>query len=91
MRATIYAGLRLLPAVAVGEVADLDGDLHPALVHDDGPVRTELLISPVDGQYAGERDTVRRPARVGPPVGTVIAESAVSSTVVGGLGALPGF
>ncbi len=91
VRATIYAGLRLLPAVAVGEVADLDGDLHPALVHDDGPVRTELLISPVDGQYAGERDTVRRPARVGPPVGTVIAESAVSSTVVGGLGALPGF
>ena len=91
VRAAIYAALRLLPAVGVREVADLDGEVHSALVHDDGPVRSELLISPVDGQYAGERDTVRRPARVGPPVGTVIAESAVSSTVVDGLGALPGF
>lgn len=91
LRSVIYAALRTLPAVSVGETANLDGEVHPTLVHDEGPVLSELLISPVDGQYAGERDTVRRPARVGPPVGTVIAETAVSTSVVDGLGSLPGF
>lgn len=91
VRAVIYAALRELPAVERGETTDLDGELHPTLVHDDGPVRSELLISPVDGQYAGERDTVRRPARVGPPVGTVIAETAVQTSVVDLLGSPPGF
>lgn len=91
LRSTIYAALRELPAVSVGEAANLDGEVHQTLVHDEGPVRSELLISPVDGQYAGERDTVRRPTRVGPPVGTVIAETAVATSVVDGLGSLPGF
>jgi len=91
LRSVIYAALRTLPAVEVGEAVNLDGERHPALVHDDGPVRTELLISPVDGQYAGERDTVRRVARVGPPVGTVVAEAAVQTSVVDVLGSPPGF
>ncbi|MEQ3550801.1 hypothetical protein WIS52_09985 [Pseudonocardia nematodicida] len=91
LRAVIYDALRRLPTVELGEATDLDGQVHPALVHDDGPLRSELLISPVDGQYAGERDTVRRPGRVGPPVGTVIAETAVSTSVVDVLGSPPGF
>lgn len=91
LRAVIYAALRQLPAVELDETDDLDGQRQITLVHDDGPVRSELLVSPVDGQYAGERDTVRRPARVGPPVGTVIAETAVSTSVVDVLGSPPGF
>ena len=91
LRAAIYTALRRLPVVTLGEARNLDDEPHPALIHDDGPVRSELLISPVDGQYAGERDTVRRAGRVGPPAGTVIAETAVASSVVDGLGSLPGF
>lgn len=91
LRAVLYAALRRMPAVSLGETDNLDGERHPTLVHDDGPVRTELLISPVDGQYAGERDTVRRPARVGPPVGTVVAETTTQTSVVDVLGSPPGF
>ncbi|MDT7700670.1 MAG: hypothetical protein QOJ30_2995 [Pseudonocardiales bacterium] len=92
LREALFAALLLLPAVTVvDEVKDLDGNLCAALVHDDGPTRTELLVDPVDGQYAGERDTLRRDSSCGLTVGTVIAETAVRTAVVPGIGALPVF
>ncbi|WP_233302434.1 hypothetical protein [Pseudonocardia terrae] len=92
LRAPLYAALLELPAVTlVDEVKDLDGNLCLALVHDTGPTRTELLVDPVDGQYAGERDTLRRDSSCGLVEGTVIAETSVRTAVVPAIGALPVF
>jgi hypothetical protein len=92
LRGALFAALLDLPTVTlVDEVKDLDGNLCLALVHDAGPTRTELLVDPVDGQYAGERDTLRRDSPCGLVEGTVIAETSVRSAVVPAIGAPPGF
>ncbi|GAA1875376.1 hypothetical protein GCM10009836_65820 [Pseudonocardia ailaonensis] len=92
LRAPLFAALLELPAVTlVDEVKDLDGNLCLALVHDVGATRTELLVDPVDGQYAGERDTLRRASTCGLTEGTVIAETSVRTAVVPAIGALPVF
>lgn len=90
LRTALYRALCLLPAVAaVEDVADLNGRFCLALVHDDGPTRTELLVDPADGQYAGERDTLRRDSPCGLPAGIVINTTAVRTGVVDELGVLP--
>jgi hypothetical protein len=91
LRTSLYRALCLLPAVSLETNAlDLDGRRCLALVHDDGPTRTELFIDPADGQYAGERDTLRRASRCGLNPGTVINSTAVRTGVVGECGTLPG-
>jgi hypothetical protein len=91
LRGALYAALTGLPAVHVDRhAADLDGNPRLALVHDDGPTRTELLVDPVDGAFAGECDTVRGGSRLGLPPGTVVLCTAVTSRVVDGPGQLPG-
>jgi hypothetical protein len=90
LRAALYSALVTLPAVSVDEKAtDLDGNPRMALVHDDGPTRTELLVDPDDGNFAGECDTLRTPSRLGLEVGTVVLCTAVGSAVVDTLGGLP--
>jgi hypothetical protein len=90
LRAALYAALVTLPAVSVDEnAADLDGNPRVALVHDDGPTRTELLVDPVDGSFAGECDTLRTASRLGLAAGTVVLVTTVVSTVVDTLGGLP--
>lgn len=91
LRAALYGALLALPAVQLAEVTDIDGQSCPALVHDAGPTRTELLIDPVDGQYAGERDTLRRGSACGLTAGTVIASTSVRTAVVDTIGVPPGF
>jgi len=92
LRGPLYAALLDLPDVTlVDEVKDLDGNVCLAIVQDAGPTRTELLVDPVDGQYAGERDTLRRDSRCGLVEGTVIAETSVRTAVVAAIGAPPGF
>lgn len=92
LRGALYAALLELPDVTlVDEVKDLDGNLCHALVHDAGPTRTELLVDPVDGQYAGERDVLRRSSPCGLAAGTMIAETSVRTSVVGLIGSPPGF
>ncbi|MGQ0572788.1 MAG: hypothetical protein ACT4RN_01145 [Pseudonocardia sp.] len=87
LRTAMFRALCLLPAVTVArDVAALDGRCCAALVHDDGPTRTELLVDPVDGQYAGERDTLRRDSPCGLPAGTMIATTSVRTGVVDDLG-----
>ncbi len=91
LRAAFYAALVTLPAVTVEENAtDLDGNARVALVHDDGPTRTELLVDPADGGFAGECDTLRTASRLGLAAGTVVLSTGVVSTVVDTLGGLPG-
>lgn len=91
LRTALYRALSALPAMkVVHDVPDLDGRPCLALVHDDGPTRTELLVDPSDGQYAGERDTLRRDSRCGLTVGTVINVNATYTAVVDDLGAPPG-
>lgn len=90
LRTALYRAITGLPAVTVGDrTANLDG--HPCLVvvHDAGRTRTELLVDPVHGQFAGERDTLRIDSRCGLRAGTVISEAAVTTVVVDALGELP--
>ena len=90
LRAVLYGTLVTLPAVSVkDQVTDLDGNTRLALVHDDGPTRTELLIDPADGRFAGECDTLRTPSRLGLATGTVVLCTTVSDAVVEALGDLP--
>lgn len=90
LRTALYRALAALPAVTVAhDVADLDGRACVALVHDDGPTRTELLIDPCGGGFAGERDTLRRDSRWGLPAGTMIHTTSVRTGVVDHLGDPP--
>jgi hypothetical protein len=91
LRQSLYEALLGLPDVSVVEnVPDLDERKCTALAHDAGRTRTELLIDPDGGQFAGERDTLRTDSRTGLPIGTVISDTAVVTGVVDVLGAPPG-
>ncbi|WP_300019274.1 hypothetical protein [Pseudonocardia sp.] len=77
-------GVHLEPEpVEVGDRACL------VLVHDAGRTRTELRIDKADGQFAGERDTLRTDSRCGLPAHTLIGETAVHTAVVDELGVHP--
>lgn len=90
LRGALYTALLALPAVSLkDQVTNLDGNTRLALVHDDGPTRTELLVDPDDGGFAGECDTLRTPSRLGLPAGTVVLCTTVVSAVVDSLGGLP--
>jgi hypothetical protein len=90
LRAALYLALARLPDVTAAEgVVDVDGRQCLALVHDAGRTRTELLVSPDDGQFAGERDTLRIDSRCGLRAGTVISSTAVCTAVVDEAGAYP--
>jgi hypothetical protein len=90
LRAALYTALVALPAVSVDENAtDRDGNPRMVLVHDDGPTRTELFVDPADGGFAGERDTLRTPSRLGLAAGTVVLCTTVVGSVVDTLGGLP--
>lgn len=90
LRAALYRALTGLPGVVVVEdVHNVDGHRCLAIVHDAGRTRTELLIDPADGQFAGERDTLRTASRCGLPEGTVISTTAVRTAVVDAPGQLP--
>jgi hypothetical protein len=90
LRTVLYRALAGLPAVTAAEgISNVDGQECLALVHDAGRTRTELMISPVDGQFAGERDTLRTESRCDLKAGTVISSTAVSTAVVDTVGAVP--
>jgi hypothetical protein len=90
LRTALYEAVLGLPDVTLVEnVADLDERKCTALVHDAGRTRTELLIDPDGGQFAGERDTLRTDSRCGLQAGTVISDTAVVTAVVDALGAPP--
>jgi hypothetical protein len=90
LRAALCLALACLPGVRAAEgVENVDGVACLALVHDAGRTRTELMLSPADGQFAGERDTVRTGSRTGLAAGTVISSTAVRTAVVDAEGTLP--
>lgn len=90
LRKALYRALTGLPAVTVAErIWNVDGQACVALVHDAGRTRTELMIDRRDGQFAGERDTVRSDARCGLRAGTVISTTAVRVAVVAEAGSRP--
>jgi hypothetical protein len=90
LRAVFFRALSALPGVSFTDsAANIDGDACLAIVHDAGRTRTELLIDPADGQFAGERDTLRTDSRCGLPSGTVISSTAVRTAVVDAAGELP--
>lgn len=91
LRAAFYRALVALPGVSIDEdVANVDGHASVAIVHDAGRTRTELMVDPVDGQFAGERDTLRADSRCGLRAGTVISSTAVRTAVVDAPGIRPG-
>lgn len=90
LRAAMYRALTGLPGVTVAEhVLNIDGDDCLALVHDAGRTRTEVLIDPRNGQFAGERDTLRADSRSGLKAGMVISTTAVRVAVVDRAGLRP--
>jgi hypothetical protein len=90
LRAAFFRALSALPGVTFTEDAqNVDGRACVALVHDAGRTRTELLLDPTDGQFAGERDTLRVDSRCGLPAGTVISTTAVRTGVVDAEGEVP--
>lgn len=83
VRRTLAGALLRLPDVTVVDGVDnLDGVACRAIVHDAGRTRTELLLSPADGQFAGERDTLRVDSPCGLRVGTLISSTATTTAVV---------
>ncbi|MDN5857989.1 MAG: hypothetical protein L0H84_05140 [Pseudonocardia sp.] len=90
LREALYAALLGLPHVTRADgILDIDGRECIAVVHDAGRTLTELLVTPRDGQFAGERDTLRTDSRCGLAAGTVISTTAVATSTVDGLGAEP--
>lgn len=90
LRGALYRALTALPGVTVAErTLNVDGAECIALVHDAGRTRTELMIDPVSGQFAGERDTLRVDSRSGLHAGMVISTTAVRVDVVDRPGARP--
>jgi hypothetical protein len=90
LRAAFFRALSALPGVSFTDGAlNVDGHACIALVHDAGRTRTELLLDPADGQFAGERDTLRTDSRCGLRAGTVISATAVRTAVVDTEGELP--
>jgi hypothetical protein len=90
LRAAFFGALSALPGVSFTDDAqNIDGHRCLALVHDAGRTRTELLLDPDDGQFAGERDTLRTDSRCGLRAGTVISTTAVRIAVVDAEGELP--
>jgi hypothetical protein len=90
LRAALYRALTGLAGVTVAEhVYNIDGHDCLALIHDVGRTRTELLIDPGHGQFAGERDTLRADSRCGLGAGTVISSTAVRIAVVDQAGGRP--
>lgn len=90
LRRALGGALLRLPDVTVADgVANLDGQRCHAIVHDAGRTRTELLFSPVDGQFAGERDTLRVDSPCGLRAGTMISSTATRTAVVDAEGAVP--
>jgi hypothetical protein len=90
LRAAFFRALSALPGVRIGDGAvNVDGHSCVAIVHDAGRTCTELLLDPSDGQFAGERDTLRTDSRFGLPAGTVISTTAVRTAVVDAAGEVP--
>ena len=90
LRDAFFRALSALPGVSFTEDAqNVDGHACLALVHDAGRTRTELLLDPADGQFAGERDTLRTDSRCGLRAGTVISTTAVKTGVVDAVGEVP--
>jgi hypothetical protein len=89
LRRALYQALTTLPGVSLRDAVNLDGRACMAIVHDVGRTRTELMIDTVDGQFAGERDTLRSDSRSGLRAGTVISSTAVRTDVVDDVGKLP--
>ena len=90
LRSALYGAVLGLPNVTLAENAkDVDGRACIALVHDAGRTRTELLIAPADGQFAGERDTLRDDSRCGLLAGTVISDTAGRTANVDVIGEAP--
>ena len=90
LRAAFYRALSTLEDVrVVDDAVNIDRHRCLAIVHDAGRTRTELMIDPADGQFAGERDTLRTDSLFGLPAGTVISTTAVRTGVVDSPGELP--
>ena len=91
LRRVLYGALVKLPDVTWHDDVEIDGRACVTIVHEGSRTRTELHVDAVDGQFAGERDTVRPGNRLGLASGTLIAETTVHCAVVDDLGLLPGY
>jgi hypothetical protein len=88
VRAVFYRTLALLPDLTVTQqVANLDGRTGVAMGVDspESPVRQEIIIDPVTGQFIGERTVMLKPSR-GFAAGAMSDSSSVTTSVVNSIG-----
>ncbi|TVT23587.1 hypothetical protein FNH05_32910 [Amycolatopsis rhizosphaerae] len=90
LRSALYRALGYLPGLEITDrVANLDGKQGVAYGISDGKVRWDLIIDPATGAFIGERGLALESSN-GVPQGTVTGWSSMTSTVVNGLGEVPG-
>lgn len=89
LRAGLYRALLLIPGVTTTEAGDQGEVPRISLSLDDGVRRTEIFISAIDGQFAGQRDTLTRHTRE-LRAGTVTTSTTVRVATVDALGEVPG-
>ncbi|OLF18220.1 CU044_5270 family protein [Actinophytocola xanthii] len=88
LRANLYRALAFVPDLKIKDRnANLDGRIGISFGIDRNGKREEVIIDSKTGQYIGGRTTVLAGGEL--PAGTVISYSALSTSVVGELGALP--
>lgn len=88
LRAALYNAAAMIPGVEITEEqANLNGATGIAIgrTEDANGIRQDLIINPATGQLIGERQVLTRGEKQsGYPVGTVIAWTAITTTVVDG-------
>jgi hypothetical protein len=88
LRAALYNAAAMIPGVVVTErQANLNGATGVAIgrLDDVNGIRQDIIIDPANGQLIGERQVLTRSDdQSGYPVGTVIAWTAITTTVVDG-------
>lgn len=85
LRAAMYGAAAMIPGVTVTEgQANLNGRTGVAIgrLEDANGIRQDLIIDPATGSLIGERQVLTRDDGSGFPVGTAIAWTAVTTTVV---------
>ena len=85
LRAAMYGAAAMIPGVTVTEEqANLNGQVGVAIgrLEDANGIRQDLIIEPATGMLIGERQVLTRDNGSGFPIGTAIAWTAVTTSVV---------
>lgn len=88
LQAALFRALALIPDLTItNPLANVDGRVGAGYGIDDGRSRFDLILDPRTGEFIGEREVITKDGDIEGPRGTVIVHTAMSTSVVGALGA----